>query len=70
MTERIMKRSAHSGRNDDNIETLRKRFAQFAGEQVPIILRYQAEGKVKKIDALQEQNLVFEQVEKALADFI
>ena len=52
MTDRIMKRSAHSGRNDDNIETLRKRFAQFAGEQVPIILRYQQEGKVKKIDAL------------------
>ena len=70
MTERIMKRSANSGRNDDNIETLRKRFAQFAGEQVPIILRFQNEGKVKKIDALQEQDVVFEQVEKALVDFI
>ena len=27
MTDRIMKRSSSSGRNDDNIETLRKRFA-------------------------------------------
>lgn len=27
MTDRILKRSATSGRNDDNIETLRKRFA-------------------------------------------
>lgn len=27
MTDRILGRSASSGRNDDNIETLRKRFA-------------------------------------------
>ena len=27
MTDRILMRSAHSGRNDDNIETLKKRFA-------------------------------------------
>ena len=27
MTDRILERSASSGRNDDNIETLRKRFA-------------------------------------------
>ena len=32
MTDRIMKRSSSSGRNDDNIETLRKRFAQFTSE--------------------------------------
>lgn len=32
MTDRILKRSATSGRNDDNIETLKKRFAQFNSE--------------------------------------
>jgi adenylate kinase family enzyme len=32
MTKRILARSAHSGRNDDNIETLKKRFAQFKNE--------------------------------------
>jgi UMP-CMP kinase len=29
MTDRILARAATSGRNDDNIETLRKRFQQF-----------------------------------------
>jgi adenylate kinase family enzyme len=37
MTERILKRAEHSGRNDDNIETLKKRFANFRDEQMPII---------------------------------
>lgn len=37
MTARILKRAETSGRNDDNIETLRKRFAQFKNEQLPII---------------------------------
>lgn len=51
MTERILKRAETSGRNDDNIETLRKRFAQFTNEQMPIINRYADAGKVIKIDA-------------------
>ena len=32
MTDRILKRAATSGRNDDNIETLKKRFANFRDE--------------------------------------
>lgn len=49
MTDRIMKRSATSGRNDDNIEALKKRFAQFKSEQVPIIESFGL--LVKKINA-------------------
>jgi len=32
LTERILKRAATSGRNDDNIDTLKKRFANFRDE--------------------------------------
>lgn len=32
MTERILERAKHSGRNDDNIETLKKRFNSFNNE--------------------------------------
>jgi UMP-CMP kinase len=42
MTKRILKRAETSGRNDDNIETLRKRFAQFKEEQMPIIEKFAA----------------------------
>ena len=68
MTDRIMKRAATSGRNDDNIETLKKRFAQFSSEQLPIIKSYGE--KVKQINALAEPEAVFTEVEKARADFI
>lgn len=40
LERRILERSKTSGRNDDNIETLRKRFHQFTTEQVPIIERF------------------------------
>ena len=68
MTDRIMKRAASSGRNDDNIETLKKRFAQFNSEQLSVIKSYG--DKVKRINALAEPEVVFTEVEKALADFI
>jgi adenylate kinase family enzyme len=32
MTERILGRAATSGRNDDNLETLKKRFNSFRNE--------------------------------------
>lgn len=40
MTERILERAKHSGRNDDNIETLKKRFNSFNNEQLPIIMQF------------------------------
>lgn len=68
MTDRILERAAHSGRNDDNIETLRKRFAQFKEEQVPIILSYG--DLVKKLDATLSPDEVFELVKTALHDHL
>jgi len=42
MIQRILERSKTSGRNDDNIEALRKRFATFRNESLPIIEKYEA----------------------------
>jgi UMP-CMP kinase len=44
MIQRILERSKTSGRNDDNIEALRKRFATFRNESLPIIEKYEALG--------------------------
>ena len=52
MTTRILERGKTSGRVDDNIETLRKRFTCFNEEQMPIIEQYKCEGKVIKINAM------------------
>ena len=65
-----MERSKTSGRNDDNIETLRKRFACFKNDQLPIINKFTEMGKTRKINGNQEIEAVFEDVKKALTGYI
>jgi UMP-CMP kinase len=59
MIERIIERGKTSGRSDDNVESLKKRFATFKGESVPIIEHFEKLGKVRKIDALHSIDTVF-----------
>lgn len=70
MTNRIMERGKTSGRIDDNLESLRKRFNNFKNEQMPIIDMYDKMGKTKKINGFQEIDKVFEDVQIALAEYI
>ena len=52
MTTRIMERAKTSGRVDDNLDSLKKRFNNFRTEQMPIIDKFAAQGKAKKINGL------------------
>jgi UMP-CMP kinase len=70
LEKRVLERSKTSGRNDDNIETLRKRFHQFATEQVPIINRFAEQGKVRKINGDRPVDEVYADVKAALAGHI
>ena len=70
MTERIMERSKTSGRADDNLESLKKRFDNFRTEQLPVIGQFAAQGKAKKINGLQEVDKVHEEVKIAMADYL
>jgi len=67
LEKRILERSKTSGRNDDNVETLRKRFAQFNSEQLGIINKYLEKGLVRKINGNQEVDAVYGDVKTALA---
>lgn len=69
MIQRIQERSKTSGRNDDNIESLRKRFATFKNESMPIIEFYDKQGKMRKIDGLKPVDDVFAQFEGIFKDF-
>lgn len=70
MMNRILERSKTSGRNDDNIDSLRKRFATFKNETMPIVDLYAENGKTKRIDALKPIDAVFEEVEKVFEGYI
>jgi UMP-CMP kinase len=51
MTKRILARAATSGRSDDNVDALRKRFATHREQCEPVIAYYAKVGRVKTIDA-------------------
>ena len=67
MIDRITKRGEAAGdqkRNDDNIEVLQKRFTVFKEQSVPIVELYGKQDKVRRIDATQTPEVVYEQVKK------
>lgn len=50
MLRRLLKRGESSGRVDDNIESIRKRFAVFIDTSMPVIDAFDKENKVKKVN--------------------
>ena len=65
MNRCLQRGAAGSGRSDDNEESLKKRFQTYLGDTMPIIDYYNALGLVRKIDASQSADTVFEDVKKA-----
>eukprot|EP00914_Ancora_sagittata_P029166 GHVO01057659.1.p1 GENE.GHVO01057659.1~~GHVO01057659.1.p1 ORF type:complete len:213 (+),score=33.07 GHVO01057659.1:90-728(+) len=51
MIKRLTKRSEHSGRTDDNIDTIKRRLQTYSGETMPIIQAFESEGRCRRIDA-------------------
>lgn len=75
LERRVMERSRESGRSDDNLESLRRRFTTFQGETVPVInaLRViEEETLLKVVDIKGEQSLsqVWEETQKTMNCFL
>ena len=68
LTSRLLERAKTSGRNDDNIDVIRKRFATYHEESMPIIKMYEGEGKVRKIIADRPIEEVYKEVEALLKE--
>ena len=61
----LQRGAAGSGRSDDNEESLKKRFQTYVSDTMPIIEYYDSLNLVKKIDASQSPEAVFDEVQKA-----
>jgi UMP-CMP kinase len=62
-TERCLQRGmAGSGRADDNMESLKKRFVTYKESSMPIINHFEDKGLLRKIDATRSPDEVFEEV--------
>ena len=64
MQTRLLKRAETSGRADDNIETIKKRFDTFTNQSLPVVDKYDALGKVVKVSAVPPPDEVYSHVEK------
>jgi UMP-CMP kinase len=64
LERRLLGRGETSGRTDDNIESIRKRFATFREVCYPVIQYYEAKGKAYRIDATQSIDEIFAEIEK------
>ena len=63
-------RAGGERRTDDNIETRRRRFAQYKNEQLGIIAMYAEQGLVHELDGSQPIDTVYNNVKTALAGHI
>jgi len=63
MQSRLLLRGESSGRTDDNIESIKKRFNTYKDQTMPIIHYYGQKGKVVKIDANRNEDEVWQDVQ-------
>jgi len=68
MTERLISRGQTSGRVDDNLDVIRKRFDTFRKESMPIVERYEKLGKVRTVIADRSVDDVYQDVSNVFAN--
>eukprot|EP01052_Picozoa_sp_SAG31_P049000 SAG31_NODE_10526_length_1128_cov_1.556851_2_plen_148_part_00 len=65
----ILKRAKYSGRSDDNIESLRKRFQTYKNETMPIVQVFRERGACIEVDTSQPRPEVYALVKNSLSAF-
>ncbi|KAI9681643.1 MAG: hypothetical protein M1829_000842 [Trizodia sp. TS-e1964] len=65
MRERILVRGQTSGREDDNVESIKKRFRTFVDTSMPVVRYFEAEGRVVSVDAARGVDEVYEDTKRA-----
>lgn len=69
MLQRLLKRGETSGRTDDNIESIKKRFATFRETSMPVVEYYEKLNKVASVPTAKPVDEVYADVKKALREF-
>lgn len=63
---RLLKRGETSGREDDNIESIKKRFRTFVETSMPVVDYFEGSGKVVRIDSTSSPEGVYKQVQQEI----
>ncbi|GAA5888619.1 hypothetical protein JCM16303_005290 [Sporobolomyces ruberrimus] len=62
LQERLLERGKTSGRDDDNAESIKKRFQTFINTSMPVVEYYRKQGKVVDIDSSKTIDQVYEEI--------
>ncbi|KAF2797797.1 UMP-CMP kinase-like protein [Melanomma pulvis-pyrius CBS 109.77] len=62
MQERLLNRGKTSGRADDNLESIKKRFRTFVETSMPVVDEFESQGRVVKVSATRGPDEVYEDV--------
>ncbi|EFE32019.1 uncharacterized protein ARB_00909 [Trichophyton benhamiae CBS 112371] len=66
MLDRLLKRGETSGRDDDNIESIKKRFRVFEETSMPVVNYYEKMGKVMSVSAVGTETEVTARIHKEI----
>lgn len=66
MLQRLLKRGESSGRTDDNIESIKKRFVVFEETSMPVVNYFDKAGKVVKVSCENSPDAVYAEVKRNL----
>ncbi|KAJ2936683.1 hypothetical protein H1R20_g410, partial [Candolleomyces eurysporus] len=66
MLARLLERGKTSGREDDNVESIKKRFHTYAKDTMPVIKYYDSQDKVAEIDSTASIEQVYEAAKDAV----
>lgn len=70
MLKRLMKRGETSGRSDDNLESISKRFRTFVETSMPVVDKYEKEGRVVNVLATNTPAEVYADVLKGITPLL
>ena len=62
MQARLLDRGKTSGRADDNVESIKKRFKTFVDTSMPVVDAYEKQGKVEKVVADAAPEVVYAEI--------
>ncbi len=69
LEQRIMGRARYSGRADDNVEAMKRRFDTFKAETLPAVELFKGKGKCVELDTSQDRETVYALLRDQLAPF-
>ncbi|KAF1950706.1 UMP-CMP kinase-like protein [Byssothecium circinans] len=69
MEQRLLHRGKTSGRADDNIESIKKRFKVFVETSMPVIKEYESQGRVVKVQATKSPEDVYKEVQAKIKEW-